>query len=369
MNLGVGHFTHSMHIARPSRHFLGNYGHLFFSVFYFFPLYRSWNIHTRAEIAYEVIAYVVFTFIYCKALKSPSSKVLPLIITMVLTCILATQFTPGTSTLFGYIAYFIGFCFLGFARWLMFALLVLSITVVTVLFISVDNWAYFLGPACVVSLGLFSFGYVEYKDRIHSNETRQSKEQIQQLAKIAERERIARDIHDLLGHSLSSISLKSELAGKFIAAGLLDKAEAEAQEVAELARIALSEVREAVSGMQQLGLTAQLDVMASRLRDKGVEVQKTIDCGPLSAEKESCFCFVAKEAVTNVIKHSDARQMKISLHEQNNFHQLSFEDDGQIGKVIWGNGLHGIKSRLEELGGNLSVTKSGGYKLVAQLPQ
>ncbi|KZN59083.1 hypothetical protein N473_25985 [Pseudoalteromonas luteoviolacea CPMOR-1] len=369
MNLGVGHFTHSMHIARPSRHFLGNYGHLFFSVFYFFPLYRSWNIHTYAEIAYELLAYIVFAFVYCKALKYPSNKVLPFIIIMVLICILATQLTPGTSTLFGYIAYFIGFCFLGFARWLMFALLVLSITVVTVLFISVDNWAYFLGPALVVSLGLFSFGYIEYKDRIHSNETRQSKEQIQQLAKIAERERIARDIHDLLGHSLSSISLKSELAGKFIAAGLLDNAETEAQEVAKLARVALSEVREAVSGMQQLGLTAQLDVMASRLQDKGVKVHKEVECGDISAQKESCFCFVAKEAVTNVLKHSNATEIKISLNEQSNYHQLIFEDDGQIGTVIWGNGLRGIKSRIEELGGHIQVTTSDGYKLVAQLPK
>ncbi|AOT09865.1 sensor histidine kinase [Pseudoalteromonas luteoviolacea] len=369
MNLSVGHFTHSMHIARPNRHFFGNYGHLFFSVFYFFPLYRSWNIHTHVEIACELLAYIVFVFIYCKALKYPSNKVLPLISVMVFICILTTQITPGTSTLFGYIAYFIGFCFIGFVRWLMLTLLLLSIAGVTLLFIPVNDWAYFIGPALVVSLGLFSFGYVEYKDRVHSDVTRKSKEQIQQLAKIAERERIARDLHDLLGHSLSSISLKSELASKFIAAGLLEKADTEAQEVAKLARVALSEVREAVSGMQLLGLTAQLDVMASRLQDKGVKVHKEVKYGAISAQKESCFCFVAKEAVTNVLKHSNASQIKISLNEQSNYHQLTVEDDGQVGSVIWGNGLRGIKSRIEELGGHIHINTTYGYKLVAQLPK
>lgn len=368
MRFRFGNSTHTMQLAMHGKHFFANYGHLFFSVFYFFPLIRSFDSYTQTEVSIQVLAYLGFVYLYRKALHCPAKDVLGLIALMAAICIFVTTLTPGTSTLFGYIGYFLGFCFIGPARWLMLLLQMMMITVVTVLFIDPHGWPYFVGPALVVSLGLFSFGVVEYKDRIHSNETRKNKEQIQQLAKIAERERIARDLHDLLGHSLSSISLKSELAGKFMAAGMLEKAQDETQEVAMLARTALSEVREAVSGMKQLGLAAQLEVMASRLQDKGVQVHKVVECGPVTAEKESCFCFVAKEAITNVIKHSSAKHMHISLKGERNYHILTFQDDGVVGDVVWGNGLLGIKSRVEELGGSMKWSTKHGCKLVAKLP-
>ncbi|KZN50286.1 hypothetical protein N474_24570 [Pseudoalteromonas luteoviolacea CPMOR-2] len=361
--------THTMQLARKGKHFFWNYGPLVFSVFYFFPMIRNLNTTSNAEIAVQFLAYGGFVFCYHKALLKPAKDAVNYIVLMLLVCILMTQFTSGTSTLFGYVGYLIGFCFLGAVRWLMLAVLMCAITLVATLHINPSFWPYFIGPAIVISLGLFGFGVVEYKERVHRNESRKSKQQISQLAKIAERERIARDLHDLLGHSLSSISLKSELSGKFIEAGHYEQAKHEADEVAKLARTALSEVREAVSGMKQLGLQAQLGVMTSRLKDKGMVVEPDIQKVTLSPEQESCLCFVAKEAITNVLKHSNARKVTISLNTCDGLHNLIFCDDGDVHKFIWGNGLSGIKSRIEELDGSFDVFTEGGLKLVAQLPQ
>ncbi|MCF2857567.1 sensor histidine kinase [Pseudoalteromonas sp. SMS1] len=361
--------THTMPLARKGKHFFWNYGPLVFSVFYFFPMIRSFETTSNAEIAAQFMAYGSFVFCYHKALLKPAKDAIHFIVLMLLLCVLVTQLTSGTSTLFGYVGYLIGFCFLGSVRWLMLAVLMCAITLVATLHIHPNFWPYFIGPAMVISLGLFGFGVVEYKERVHRNESRKSKEQISQLAKIAERERIARDLHDLLGHSLSSISLKSELAGKFISAGHYDQAKHETDEVAKLARTALSEVREAVSGMKQLGLQAQLDVMTARLKDKGMAVEPDIQQIALSPEQESCLCFVAKEAITNVLKHSNARKVSISLNTFKGQHTLIFCDDGQIHNIVWGNGLSGIKSRIEELGGSFKVFADDGLRLVAELPQ
>ncbi|MBQ4814476.1 sensor histidine kinase [Pseudoalteromonas luteoviolacea] len=361
--------THTMQLARTGKHFFWNYGPLVFSVFYFFPMIRNYDTYSVSEVVIQFLAYVGFIFCYHKASIKPAKDATNFIALMMLICILMTQETSGTSTLFGYVGYFIGFCFLGTVRWLMLAVLMCAITLVATLHISPNYWPYFIGPAAVISLGLFGFGVVEYKERIHRNESKQSREQIRQLAKIAERERIARDLHDLLGHSLSSISLKSELAGKFIDAGCHDKARHETQEVAELARTALSEVREAVSGMKQLGLRAQLEVMTSRLQDKGLLVEPDIQQVELTPEQESCLCFVAKEAITNVLKHSSADKVSISLGTCEQYHKLTLCDDGEVRKVVWGNGLTGIRSRIEELGGSFTVLTESGLKLVAQLPK
>ncbi|KZN43565.1 sensor histidine kinase [Pseudoalteromonas luteoviolacea] len=361
--------THTMHLARKGKHFFWNYGPLVFSVFYFFPMIRNYDTYSVAEVIVQFLAYISFIFCYHRASTKPAKDATNFIALMLLICVFMTQVTLGTSTLFGYVGYFIGFCFLGTVRWLMLAALMCAITLVATLHVNLNYWPYFIGPAAVISLGLFGFGLVEYKERLHRNESRQSREQIRHLAKIAERERIARDLHDLLGHSLSSISLKSELAGKFIDAGCHDKARHETQEVAELARTALSEVREAVSGMKQLGLRAQLEVMASRLKDKGVLVELDIQQVTLTPEQESCLCFVAKEAITNVLKHSSANKVSISLSASEQHHKLILSDDGEVRKVVWGNGLNGIKSRIEELGGSFNLRAENGLKLVAQLPR
>ena len=136
--------------------------------------------------------------------------------------------------------------------------------------------------------------------------------EIERLATIAERERIARDLHDLLGHTLSVIVLKSELAARLITADP-DRAVAEVHDIERIGREALGEVRAAVTGYRSRGLGAELDGAGVALQAAGVDVEVHADPTALGPEQESALAMALREAVTNVVRHADAQRATISI--------------------------------------------------------
>ena len=134
------------------------------------------------------------------------------------------------------------------------------------------------------------------------------------LAVSAERERISRDLHDILGHSLTAISIKSELAGRLIDANP-DAAKAQIAEVEEIARQALADVRSTASAIREVRVAVELAGARSVLLAAGIEAQVPAALPALTDETSELFGFVVREAVTNVVRHSGATRCTISVTE------------------------------------------------------
>jgi len=196
---------------------------------------------------------------------------------------------------------------------------------------------------------------------------RLANEEITHLAKVAERERIARDLHDVLGHTLSVIILKSELAGKLIDRDP-ERAKAEIGDVERTSREALAEVRNTIRGYRLNSLAAELKQAESTLQLAGVAVKSEASELPLTPVQESVVALVVREAVTNVVRHAAARNCRVRLANDNGNCLLEVHDDGRGGLRTEGNGLRGMRERVEALGGTLQYDSSAGTKLKIEFP-
>jgi two-component system sensor histidine kinase DesK len=194
-------------------------------------------------------------------------------------------------------------------------------------------------------------------------------EEIEQLAAVAERERIARDLHDVLGHTLSVIVLKAELAKR-----LIDRdPQRAAQEIADVektARTALSEVREAIGGYRSQGLSAEIEQARNTLQAAGVALTCESPLPKLHATEETVLCLAVREAVTNIVRHAQATHCRMSFTTSSNGRKsLLITDDGSSPNLQEGNGLRGMRKRIESLGGHLSVSANPGVSLLIELPR
>ena len=180
--------------------------------------------------------------------------------------------------------------------------------------------------------------------------------EIARLAKIAERERIARDMHDLLGHTLSVIAVKSELAHKVMRQDA-ERAADEMRDVAKVARQALSEVRQAIAGLRSLGLLDAVRAVDTMLRAAGLEVSQNLQGLPaLSAAQEHAAAQVVLEAGTNIVRHAQAKHVAIEIGAREAEFWVQIDDDGRGGDIVPGNGLNGMRQRLQAVQGSLQVT-------------
>ena len=204
-----------------------------------------------------------------------------------------------------------------------------------------------------------------------------ARKEIARLAVMTERLRIARDLHDLLGHNLSLIALKSELAKRLVNVAP-DRAIVEISDVENVARTTLQEVREAVSAFRQPTLKSELNAAREILAAAGIAYQfdgdeSLIDALPTTIE--SVLSWTVREGVTNVIRHSRAHQCTIRITR--NADEISIEviDDG-VGKSIMnsseneGNGLRGLSERVETLGGRCETSpgEGRGFLLAVSVP-
>lgn len=192
-------------------------------------------------------------------------------------------------------------------------------------------------------------------------------EEIERLAALAERARIARDLHDLLGHTLSVIVVKAELAGKLLA---LD-AERAAPEIADIERIgrdALIEVRSAVTGYRASGLAAELTGARRALGAARVDVEIEADVPALPTELESALAFAVRESVTNIVRHAHARHASLNVAVTGDEVVLVVSDDGGGARAPEGSGLTGMRERISALGGSVVVHGGAGTQVRVVLP-
>src|SRR5580698_8957843 len=220
---------------------------------------------------------------------------------------------------------------------------------------------------CVI-IGLSNFAFAQ-QARTNSLLERANSE-IERLTQEAERERIARDLHDLLGHTLTVITVKLDLARRLLSHDS-DRARSEIVEAEQTARNALAEVREAVSGYRVEGLDAELDRARRSLLSADVKLTTTLAPVNLSSSQVNVLCLALREAVTNIVRHAHATICRVALLEKDRTIQFTIKDNGLGGHVREGNGLRGMRERVESVAGTMKLACSadGGTCLEITVPR
>ena len=228
------------------------------------------------------------------------------------------------------------------------------------------RWVWFLPPLILVP-GIAASQVFDTERKRQNTRLRLSQDEVKRLATIAERERISRDLHDLLGHTLSTITLKSALGAR-LARSDPTRAENEMREVEAISRDSLDQVREAVRGYQARGLAEEIEGVRQVLATAGIAFDMDLAPTDLAPRQESAIALALREGATNVVRHSDASRVRAALVADGQDVVLTVADNGR-GGGIEGNGLSGIRHRVHALGGSFSRTTDDGTTLTVRLPR
>jgi two-component system sensor histidine kinase DesK len=220
-------------------------------------------------------------------------------------------------------------------------------------------------PAIIISISamMAAFG----RNIAAMNALRATRDQMAQMAVERERSRVARDLHDILGHSLTVITVKSELAGRLIDVDPA-RARTEIGEVEALARGALADVRTTVAGYRGVTVAGELAAARAALDAAGIAAELPTATENVPAERRELAGWIVREGVTNVIRHAQASRCRVRLGARS----VIVEDDGvgpASGAGTAGSGLIGLRERVEAAGGRLTLGRSelGGFLLKVAL--
>ncbi|MET9530669.1 sensor histidine kinase [Streptomyces sp. NPDC006649] len=235
-----------------------------------------------------------------------------------------------------------------------------------------------VGPLLVPAL-LGGFAMTGVRQLIRTTvELKEARATVAQLAANEERLRMARDLHDLLGHSLSLITLKSELAGRMLP-DHPGQAAAQVADIEQVSREALTDVREAVTGYRRPTLPGELAGARTALAAAGItadvpaDVPEDCRTGDLDEDQEAALAWALREGITNVVRHSAARHCTVTLSSRQTLDgrrlELMVRDDGRNAVAgPHGNGLTGLAERLATAGGTLDTRAGPGFTLTARVP-
>lgn len=312
---------------------------------------------------------LVFVPIYVQAERAPGPvrRWSPVLATGL--GVLIVPFNSGASVLFVFAAAFAGSHLprLMSIRWMIGLTSLLGVIAV----VSPVPLPYRLFGLAPSLLFVWVIGFICIADAERERETaalRVANARIEYLATLTERERISRDLHDLLGQTLTGIVVRSQLAQRLNrtdpAAGA-----AEMVEVERAARAALSEVRATVSGWRQVVFDDELAVAGQALSAAGVELVVNRDPDVvLTPSAESALSLALREAVTNVVRHAHARHCAVALRHLDSQVVLEVTDDGVGGGAQEGNGLTGMRERIAALGGDVQRLARDGTAVTVAVP-
>ncbi|WP_058596225.1 sensor histidine kinase [Microbacterium testaceum] len=223
-----------------------------------------------------------------------------------------------------------------------------------------DTFTSVLNSAIILSISIMMFSFMRNISTLER--LRDAQAQIAELAAEKERGRVARDVHDILGHSLTVITVKAELAGRLMDAGS-PAARDEITQIEQLARGALSDVRTTVHGYRGVSISGELAAARAALESAGVSADLPGSTEQVPADRRELAGWVVREAVTNVIRHSGATACRVRLDGRS----IEVADDGcgPSSTASTGSGLTGLRERVETSGARLTVGRSdlGGFTL------
>jgi two-component system sensor histidine kinase DesK len=313
-----------------------------------------------SEWALDLAGLAVFLVLYFRAYWLKGRQGLGYAGGILLIAVVLTPSNSGAGVFFIFAASFIGYSVAARQAWPILGAL-LAVLGLEALLVPLPpfTWA----PAAGFSLMIGGICIHGAEVKRANAKLRMAQEEVERLAKTAERERIARDLHDLLGHTLSLITLKSELAGKLLARDP-ERAGREIREVERISREALREVRTAISGYRSEGLQAEMGRARLALESMGVSFEYFAQPVDLDPQAETVLALALREAVTNVVRHAEAGSCRITLEQSAAETRLEVRDDGRGGAVPEGIGLASMRERVEGLGGRLERRAETGTSLL-----
>lgn len=320
------------------------------------------------DVVWTTLASIAFLGLYFHSYWVKNQHVIYHIIAIVLVGTLAALIAPTASTLFVYAG--------AFCSRLNPVKYAISVLVTLMLWIAAISWVfsfevYFYMPALTFTLivGILNI----YQCALHQNkqELILSRKETQRLARVAERERIARDLHDLIGHTFSVITLKADLAGRLMDKGQdkdLEKARNEIKQLEDISRDALSQVREVVSGYRTSDLLSELANAKNVFGSVDIDFDyqfENIDEQQIELDSASNkeLAIVLRELVTNIIKHAKATHVRATIKHENGKIVLAIQDDGQGFENVQhqGFGIKGIEERIQKLKGFVNIKTGSHY--------
>lgn len=318
--------------------------------------------------AASLVAYAVFLVLYFAGYWFSGRTTILIVAAMNVIGFLFSQTNPGAPSFFIFASALTGAALPRRRAFLTFFVQVIA-TCAYGLFFDLPLWFYI--PAIVMA-ALIGGLTMAHRERNLSNASLQmAQEEVARLAKVAERERIARDLHDLLGHTLSVIVLKAELSRRLLPSDAT-LALKEIEDVERIARDGLTQVRSAITGYRASSLAAEIESVRKTLGTAGISAEVDIQSVSLAPAQETALSLALREATTNVIRHSQAQKCRIRFYAQGGAALLEVEDDGRGADQPFGNGLTGMRERLAALGGALArenlVDGRSGTRLLASLP-
>jgi two-component system, NarL family, sensor histidine kinase DesK len=339
--------------------------HLLWSVWIFVtPIFDhytwTWAILT-------VATYPIFLLLYAKCCVAPSRTAHFYALAMIAMAMALMPWYPSGLTYFVFGCVMLRGCIVSFRTYLggLFALNVACL---------LEAWFLHYSWQAVVSVPLMTFiiGLVTAAEKMSDQkdaELQLSHEEVRRLAATAERERIGRDLHDLLGHTLSLITLKLELSRK-----LFDRdpeaSRKELEEAENVVRHALAEVRSAVTGIRSTDLAAELASARLLLESSSVHLDYGALPSSLPIDIERGLALVIREAVTNIHRHAYATEASVRFDMSPEKLDMQISDNGRGGQSSEGNGICGMRERVSALGGTLTIDSPSrrGTRLFISVP-
>lgn len=346
------------------------------SVYLITPLRRAWELDGDVARVYTLIAIVAFGIAYIGSFwrllqlpmtgpawpNPPSRLVFPLLaLQLALLGAVAVTLHSHAVPLAVYPASFLAFT-LPIAQAIPTLIGLILVTAVIPQAVAGDapDWG------IIQSMAMSAFAVGGIRQLIQRNQQLNlARQQLTELAIAEERLRVGRDVHDILGHSLTIITVKTELAQRLME---IDpgRAKQELVDVERLARESLAGVRSTVGGLREVSLAGELTNARTALRAAEIEADLPVADG-LPTRHSVVFAWVLREAVTNIVRHSGARHATVRVTP------LSIEisdDGGGLGDGKFGSGLSGLSERVRATGGTLTVANrpEGGLRVLASFP-
>lgn len=345
--------------------------HVLWSVWVFVvPMFSPQGYDLR-WLLITLLSYPVFIALYAGALLLPARRSPWCALGMIALCFTLLPWYVSSLSYFVFGCVFLGALSRTSVWRYVLALIVFNAVLMT--------WARVLGypwaalawmPVTTVMIGLLV--HVERLKNRQDAALRLSHDEVRRLAAVGERERIGRDLHDLLGHTLSMVALKADLAARLVERDPAG-AQREIGEVGGIARDALTQVRQAVSGIRAAGLAAELASARLLLETDGVAFGYSLDPdvagAGLSPAVETALAMTLRESVTNLQRHAHAHTAQAQFSREGDAIRLQVSDDGRGGAIVPGNGLSGMRERIEALGGQLRIDSGAdGTRIDARIP-
>ncbi|MBV1910551.1 MAG: sensor histidine kinase [Kangiellaceae bacterium] len=329
---------------------------------------------------YAAIGTIAFLVVYFHGYWASSKVVAWNIVAILVIGTLMAELTQGASVFFVYAGAFC--CRLGYTRKAVIGLVLIA-TWIGLLSLIMNYGPFFYVPAALFSFMIGGINIYQHDIAVKKKEVKLTQQEVRRLARTSERERIARDLHDLIGHTFSVITLKAELANKLIDKDL-NKAKQEIKALEEISRDALSQVREVVTGYRTSDLNTELAhakyVLESNEINFNYQFDQSEPSQPASEQTkldDTCnkeLAIILKELVTNILKHSQATRVEAHISNQDNQLTMRVSDDGvgirktQFDSENQGYGLKGIEERVAKLNGKLSIESSKGTEIMIIIP-